>query len=78
MLNEFERMYAAHLSSKKSESGISALISWIKEKYPAALDKFQLETKEDLGLFVKYVQNRKSPDQVSVAIFEKIKEMNLV
>lgn len=78
MLNEFERMYAAHLSSKKSESGISSLISWIKERYPAALDKFQLETKDDLGLFVKYVQNRKSPDQVSVAIFEKIKEMNLV
>lgn len=78
MLNEFERMYAAHLASKKSEGGISSLLVWVKERFPDALDRFELGTKEDLAIFVKYVQNKKSPDQPTLLIFEKIKEMNLV
>jgi hypothetical protein len=78
MLNEFERMYAAHLASKRSEGSISTLLQWIKEKFPDALDRFELGTKEDLAIFVKYVQNKKSPDQSTLLIFEKIKEMNLV
>lgn len=77
ILNEFERMYAAHLLSKKSESNIDSLHSWIRKEVPDAFDRFQLETKEDLSLFVKYVQNRKNPDQDSIKIFAKIKEMNL-
>lgn len=78
ILNEFERMYAAHLSSKKSESKISDFIIWIKSKHPESLNKFELETKEDISLFVKYAENRKNPDIVTTSILEKIKEMNLL
>lgn len=78
ILNEFERMYAAHLSSKKSESRISDFLSWIKEEYPDALDKFELGTKEDISLFIKYVENKKTPNEMQFSILKKIKEMNLI
>jgi hypothetical protein len=78
ILNEFERMYAAHLSSRKSESKISDFISWIRSNYPESLDKFELETKEDISLFVKYAENRKNPDMMTTSILQKIKEMNLL
>lgn len=77
ILNEFERMYAAHLSSKKSESKISDLIVWIRSNHPDSLNKFELETKEDILLFIKYAENRKNPDITTTSILQKIKEMNL-
>jgi hypothetical protein len=78
MLNEFERMYASHLKAKKSEGGISSLLDWIKASFPEALDRFELGTKDDLAIFVKYAQSKKAPDHVTTSIFEKIKEMNLI
>ncbi len=78
ILNEFERMYAAHLSSKKTESKISDFIVWLRKNYPDSLGKFELETKEDISLFVKYAENRKNPDMITISILQKIKEMNLL
>jgi hypothetical protein len=78
ILNEFERMYAAHLSSKKSESKISDFISWARSNHPESLNRFELETKEDISLFVKYAENKKNPDMLTSSILQKIKEMNLI
>lgn len=78
VMNEFERMYAAHLSAKRSESGIESLTAWINKYYPEALDRYQLESKEDLALFAKYVANHRSPNEECRKILEKIKEMNLL
>lgn len=78
VMNEFERMYAAHLIAKKSESGIESLTAWINKNYPEALDRYQLESKEDLALFGKYVTNHRSPNEECRKILEKIKEMNLL
>ena len=78
ILNEFERMYSAHLVSKKSEKGISSLIDWVKVEFPDALSRFELSTKEDLMIFVKYAQNKKARDHMTNSIYEKIMEMNLI
>lgn len=78
VVNEFERMYSAHLKTKKSESGIESLLSWIGKNYPEALDRHELESKEDLALFAKYVSNHRSPSDECKKILEKIKEMNLL
>jgi hypothetical protein len=78
ILNEFERMYSAHLLSKKSESKIFDFLDWIKKEIPDALDKFELGTKEDISLFVKYVENKKTPNEMQSLILKKIKEMNLI
>ena len=78
MMNEFERMYVAHLKKKNSESGIEGLTSWIKEEAPAALDRFELGTKDELAMFAKYVENHRSPDMECRMILAKIKEMNLL
>lgn len=78
ILNEFERMYSAHLSSKKSETKIFDFLNWIKKEVPEALDKFELGTKEDISLFVKYVESKKTPNEMQYLILNKIKEMNLV
>ena len=78
VVNEFERMYSAHLKTKKSESGIESLLVWISKNYPGALAQYELESKEDLALFVKYVDNHRSPSDECKKIMEKIKEMNLL
>lgn len=78
VMNEFERMYAAHLIAKKSESGIESLTAWISKNYPEALDRYQLETKEDLALFAKYVINQRSPNEECRKILEKIKEIKIL
>jgi hypothetical protein len=78
VVNEFERMYSAHLKTKKSESGIESLLAWISKNYPGALAQYELESKEDLALFAKYVSNHRSPSDECKKILEKIKEMNLL
>lgn len=78
LMNEFERMYSSHLKKKKSESGIDALISWIKMEAPSALDRFELNTKDEIAIFAKYVENHRAPDQECRMILSKIKEMDLI
>jgi hypothetical protein len=78
VMNEFERMYSAHLKAKKSESSIESFLIWIGKAHPEALDRYQLESQEDLALFVKYVENHRSPNEECRKILEKIKEMNLL
>lgn len=78
MMNEFERMYDLHLKSKKSEEGIEGLFSWIRKEFPSALDRFQLESREDIALFSKWVENNRKPEVESVSILNKIKELGLL
>jgi hypothetical protein len=77
MLNEFERMYDAHLKAKSSQSSIESLHSWIKTNCPNAFDRFQLESKDDIALFCKWAESSNTKDKVALSIFEKIKEMKL-
>jgi hypothetical protein len=76
--NEFERMYSAHLRAKKSTSGIEAFLAWIKNNYPDALEQYQIESKDEIELFIKYVQNLRRPSQDLQNIVDKIKEMELI
>lgn len=77
MLNEFERMYEAHLKSKASQNSIESLHAWIKKDCPSGLDRFQLESKDDIALFCKWAESSNTKDRVAISILEKIKEMKL-
>ena len=52
--------------------------SWIEKYYPDAYSEYQMETKEELALFSKYVENLRIPNQECLDILQKIKEMNLL
>ncbi len=78
IMNEFERMYASHLSNKKASSKIGDFLLWCKKEMPDILDQFQLETKEELSLFVKYVENSSTECLSHKRIMDKIMEMKLL
>jgi hypothetical protein len=71
-------MYSAHLRAKKSTSGIEAFLAWVKNNYPDALEQYQIESKDEIELFIKYVQNLRRPSQDLQNIVDKIKEMELI
>lgn len=77
IMNEFERMYSAHLDGNKNKSKMDIFLAWIKSSVPDALDRFQLESRDDIALFVKYAENLTRKDEQVSLIMSKIIDMEL-
>lgn len=78
IINEFERMYASHLAKTKLQSSVEEFLTWLHNNMPNVRDRFQLESKEEIALFMKYADGLKAKDQDINLIVNKITEMKLL
>ena len=73
IINEFERMYSSFLLKKKEALDINGIISWIKDKYPDVLERYEMSDLADLKMFVRSVEStRKSHDSSDYKVYQKI------
>ena len=82
MINEFERMYGAFLSKKRSEASIEELLTWVNANVPAIFDHHEIEDLKDLKMLEEYAKSyslyENSPESSEVRVLRHAKEMGLV
>lgn len=79
MINEFERMYSAHLSASRERLGVEGLISWAKSNLPEIFSKHQIEGVSDLKMVETYIKAYSlSDDSPEVRLLSKAKELSVI
>ena len=82
MINEFERMYGAFLSKKRSEASIEELLAWAAANVPAIFDHHEIEDLKDLRMLEEYAKSyslyENSQDSLEVSLLKEAKKMGII
>ena len=82
MINEFERMYGAFLSKKRSEASIEELLAWAAANVPAIFDHHEIEDLKDLRMLEEYAKSyslyENSPDSLEVSLLREANKRGII
>jgi len=76
LLNEFEKMYVKKLKEHKSKNKAKSVKEWILENTPDIAGDYQLDTKNNIQIFYKFIETNSIPkDSDEYKLYNYLKKM---